>query len=112
MNDTLSQFTWAYQTNITKGLLAPEDAVILLLKDGELSQRHLIGALRTWRLDAHNNFFDPCCYYVANSILGDPPPNCYRPKDCDIVEAYWYKTKQARWALTIAGIKRLHELGF
>ncbi len=124
----LSEYTWAFKSNLDKALLAPKDAVILMLKDGPVPRKALIQALRTWRPVANPvNYGDgtiqrgPMAFYtylfnasyhnVANSIKGDTSEN-YRRRSAKFDSAFWYRIQPGVYALTLSGIKRLHQLGY
>lgn len=129
----LKRFTWAYRTNLSKGLLAPKDAIILLLKDGPRKRRDLIKTMQEWRPHAIWSMPPPArrpdgswpphrqvegtglAYYVylfngnyghvAHDFTGVPMSSVTS-------RAWWFRTQRANYMLTITGIIRLSELGF
>ena len=120
MENILSQYTWAYRTNLAKNLLAPKDAVILLLKDGPVTRKPLIKALQVWRprstwkcgkIAYYTYLFNASYHNVAQNIQGDTSTN-YRQKSSMYDSAFWYRPVRGTYALTLSGIKRLHQLGF
>jgi hypothetical protein len=109
----LSEYTWAFKTNLEKAFLAPKDAVILMLNDGPVARNTLVAALQEWRpvttwtyrgskyLPSYNYLFNASYHNVALSIRGDTYDN-YRRKHPKYDRAYWYRIKHGVYALTPA----------
>lgn len=125
----LSQFTWARKTDLARGQLAPKDAVILLLKDGPVTRKRLIKALQEWRprstyllhtgervVNTYNIAFYTYLFHrgyghAAVDSLGTT--GTYAGTTTKRSPHSWhYAMKRGLYALTITGIRRLHELGF
>lgn len=119
----LSKYTWGFKTNLAKGILAPKDAVALLihLNKGELTRTQIVKHLQEWRpktpwtipgeLPGYTYLFNASYRHVASDVHGmscwpswrgtPVPPN-----------ALWYRVKHNTYRLTLKGIERIRELGF
>ena len=126
MDKILSQYTWGLRTNLDENIIATKDAVTLLLRNGMLPRKQIIDTLKAWRqhscwgtmyvqngvtYDAwYVYLFNTGYHHVAINIHGHLR-HCYRPHPKKS-KAYWYSPKYGQYALSIVGIKRLHELGY